>query len=290
MTFSTFLGIENLTVKVGDNVILKKFFLNINKGEVHVLLGPNGAGKTTLIKTILGFRRCKVLEGKIIFKDIDITDLPPNERVKLGIGVLFQRPPEINGVKLSKLLNVCGHTQNSIENGGKTVQYDLQCSDDLNPDLQELANRLHFSQQYLNRDVNVGFSGGEVKRSEILQMMALKPDLLLFDEPDSGVDVENVELIAKIMRELLDRDKIPSLQEKSGLIITHLGYILKFLGHITRAHILFDGAISCSGDPTRIIASVMKNGFEGCRQCLSCLDNVNIEPNPDGSVNIDFGL
>ena len=129
-------------------------------------------------------------------------------------------------------------------------------------------------ESYLMRDVNVGFSGGEVKRSEILQMMVMKPDLLLFDEPDSGVDVENVELIASVMRELLDQDKVPSKQKKAGLIITHLGYILRFLGHITRAHVLINGNIQCSGDPTQILNSIMKNGFEGCKILSLVTDTV----------------
>lgn len=276
----SFLRIEDLSVEVEGTRILNKFSLNIAKGEVHVLLGPNGAGKTTLIKTLLGFKTYKVVEGRIYFKDVDITHLPTDERVNMGIGVLFQHPPAINGVKLSKLLTVCDQNRKkAIYSENSNV-----CSDDLPSRLEQLGNRLNFTEKYLNRDVNVGFSGGEIKRSEIMQMMVLEPELLLFDEPDSGVDVENVELIAKIMRELLDRDKIPSQQEKSGLIITHLGYILKFLGHITRAHVIMDGKISCSGDPSRIIQAVMKNGFDGCRQCLACLDDTKTP------MKVDFTL
>ena len=276
------LRIENLSVKVADTLILNNFSLSIAKGEVHVLLGPNGAGKTTLIKTLLGFKNYKVVQGKIWFKGVDITDLPTHERVQMGLGVLFQHPPAINGVKLSKLLTVCG--QKRAENGKKEGE-DV-CYDGLDENMQHLADRLKFSDQYLNRDVNVGFSGGEVKRSEIMQMMLLQPELLLFDEPDSGVDVENVELIAGIMRELLDRDKIPSHQEKSGLIITHLGYILKFLGHITRAHIMMDGSVSCSGNPTQIINAIMKNGFEGCKQCMACSGEIE----PSEKVELNFQL
>jgi len=261
------LRIENLTVRVGNRKILKDFFLNIDKGEVHVLLGPNGAGKTTLIKTILGFKKYHVESGKIYFKGEDITDLPISERVSKGIGVLFQHPPEINGVKLSKLLSVCDQKRGDVREIPKDA-----CDSELDDYMNNLASRLKFSKSYLDRDVNTGFSGGEVKRSEILQMMVMQPDFLLFDEPDSGVDVENVELIASVMRELLDRDKVPSKQEKSGLIITHLGYILKFLGHITRAHIVMDGKILCSGNPKQIINAVMKNGFEKCRECISCID------------------
>ena len=261
------LRIENLTVKVGDKIILKDFSLNIDKGEVHVLLGPNGAGKTTLIKSILGYKNYKVVSGKIYFKGEDITDLTIDERVKKGIGVLFQHPPEINGVKLRKLLNTCEQKHNKSTS---TEEGNGVCTDGFDEKIDKLATRLNFNEEYLNRDVNVGFSGGEVKRSEILQMMILEPEFLCFDEPDSGVDVENVELIAEIMRELLDRNKIPSKQEKAGLIITHLGYILKFLGHITRAHIIIDGQIHCSGDPSVIMNSVMKNGFEGCKSCVEC--------------------
>nr|QEE15062.1 putative branched-chain amino acid transport ATP-binding protein LivG [Candidatus Prometheoarchaeum syntrophicum] len=264
------LRIENLTVRVEDRQILKDFNLNINKGEVHVLLGPNGAGKTTLIKAILGYKNYIIESGKIYFKGKDITNLSISERVSQGIGVLFQRPPEINGVKLSKLLSVCDQKRNSFIH--KTSEN--ACDSDLDDYMNNLTKRVKFSDHFLERDVNTGFSGGEVKRSEILQMMVMQPDLLLFDEPDSGVDVENVELIASVMRELLDRDKVPSKQEKSGLIITHLGYILKFLGHITRAHILMHGKILCSGNPKQIINAVMKNGFEKCKECISCIDPI----------------
>ncbi len=263
------LRIENLTVRVDNHQILKDFDLNINKGEVHVLLGPNGAGKTTLIKSILGFKKYVVESGKIYFKGEDITNLSISERVSKGIGVLFQHPPEINGVKLSKLLTVCDQKRNMFTK--ETTEN--ACDSDLDEYMDSLAQRLKFSKDYLERDVNTGISGGEIKRSEILQMMVMQPEFLLFDEPDSGVDVENVEIIASIMRELLDRDKVPSKQEKSGLIITHLGYILKFLGHITRAHIVMDGKILCSGNPKQIINGVMKNGFEKCRECISCIDS-----------------
>lgn len=259
------LRVQDLTVSVGDRKILENFNLNIDSGEVHVLLGPNGAGKTTLIKSLLGMKGFNIEKGKILFKGQDITNLPTNERIQKGIGVLFQSPPAINGVKLHRLLTVCGQKRAKVLGQSVTA-----CEDGIDPKLIDLGKRLKLSESYLNRDVNVGFSGGEVKRSEILQMMVLQPDLLFFDEPDSGVDVENVELIAGIMRELLDRDKIPSQQKKSGLIITHLGYILKFLGHITRAHVMMNGKIQCSGNPNQIIASVMKSGFDGCKNCLAC--------------------
>jgi Fe-S cluster assembly ATP-binding protein len=277
------LRIEHLTVQVGDSKILEDFSLSIAPGEVHVLLGPNGAGKTTLIKTLLGFRNYHVLSGKIYFKGEDITNLPTNERIARGLGVLFQTPPAINGVKLYKLLNVCGQKRSEQLNGKTETNV---CVDELTPELEKLGERLKFPKKFLRRDVNVGFSGGEIKRSEIMQMMVMQPEMLLFDEPDSGVDVENVELIAQVMRELLDRDKIPSKQTKSGLIITHLGYILKFLGHITRAHIMIGGKIQCSGDPDQIIRAVMKNGFEGCKNCLACTDEQHVSASIGGEFSL----
>jgi len=119
---------------------------------------------------------------------------------------------------------------------------------------------------FLERDVNLGFSGGEVKRSEILQLLAQEPDFIMFDEPDSGVDIENVELLAEEINTLLDKGKKPGLREKSGLLITHLGYILNFVAADT-AHVLMDGKIACSGNPAEIIEDIRKEGFHGCVEC-----------------------
>ena len=112
-----------------------------------------------------------------------------------------------------------------------------------------MAEKLKFNNQFLERDVNLGFSGGEVKRSDII-ILSQQPDFIMFDEPDSGVDIENVELLAEEINLLLDKDKKPGLRERSGLLITHLGYILNFVGANT-AHVLMDGKIACSGDPTK---------------------------------------
>jgi Fe-S cluster assembly ATP-binding protein len=142
--------------------------------------------------------------------------------------------------------------------------------DDLNPRMQELAKQLKFSDEFLDRDVNLGFSGGEVKRSEILQLLAQMPDFTMFDEPDSGVDIENVELLASEIGTLLDKDKPQGSRKRSGLLITHLGYILNFVS-ADKAHVLIDGVISCSGNPTEILEDIRKNGFNGCVECAQCL-------------------
>ena len=249
------LEIENLAVEVGGKRVLKDINLSIAKGETHVLLGPNGAGKSTLFLTILGFPQYNVVNGTIKFKGQDITNLSTAERVQLGIGVSFQTPPSIRGVSVRDLLKIESHQD---------------MDDELNPRMKELANQLKFSDEFLDRDVNFGFSGGEVKRSEILQLLAQMPDFTMFDEPDSGVDIENVELIASEIGTLLDKDKPQRNRVRSGLLITHLGYILNFVS-ADKAHVLMDGKISCSGNPTEILEDIRKNGFNGCVECAQCL-------------------
>lgn len=249
------LEIENLAVEVGGKRVLKDINLSIDEGETHVLLGPNGAGKSTLFLTILGFPQYKVVNGTIKFKGQDITGLTTAERVQLGIGVSFQSPPSIRGVSVRDLLKIESHQD---------------MDEELNPRMQELASQLKFSDEFLDRDVNFGFSGGEVKRSEILQLLAQMPDFTMFDEPDSGVDIENVELLASEIGTLLDKDKKQRLRKRSGLLITHLGYILNFVS-ADKAHVLMNGVISCSGNPSDILEDIRKNGFNGCVECAKCL-------------------
>jgi Fe-S cluster assembly ATP-binding protein len=249
------LEIENLVVNVAGKRVLKGVNLSIEEGETHVLLGPNGAGKSTLFLTILGFPQYEVVEGSIKFKGQEITGLTTAERVQLGIGVSFQTPPSIRGVSVRDLLKIESHQD---------------VSEELNPRMKELADQLKFSDEFLDRDVNLGFSGGEVKRSEILQLLAQMPDFTMFDEPDSGVDIENVELLASEIGTLLDKDKPQRSRKRSGLLITHLGYILNFVS-ADKAHVLIDGVISCSGNPSEILEDIRKNGFNGCVECAQCL-------------------
>ncbi|MCH3913721.1 MAG: ATP-binding cassette domain-containing protein [Acidaminococcaceae bacterium] len=169
------LKIEHLSVEAEGREILHDINLHIRPGEVHVLFGPNGTGKSTLISTIMGFGQYKITAGKIYFKGEDITHMPIFDRAKLGIGVMIQRPPTIKGLSLRQMVNLCGDTKEETEMMAKWMRLD------------------HF----LDRSVNEGFSGGEIKRSELLQLMAQKPDLLLLDEPESGVDVENIALVGR---------------------------------------------------------------------------------------------
>jgi Fe-S cluster assembly ATP-binding protein len=154
------LQIEELKVEVGGKPILKNVNMEIPKGETHVLFGPNGSGKTSLMMTLMGFSGYKVTHGKITFKGEDITYMPIHERARLGIGVSFQRPPTISGLKTRNIVEICG--------GNRSV------------DVEGLARQLNFT-DFLDRDVNHNFSGGEIKRSELLQLMAQQPDLVLLD-------------------------------------------------------------------------------------------------------------
>lgn len=248
------LEIKDLAVEVAGKRVLKNINLSIDEGETHVLLGPNGAGKSTLFLTILGFPQYKVVNGSIKFKGQEITNLTTAERVHLGLGVSFQNPPSIRGVSVKDLLKIISNQD---------------MDEELNSRMKELSDQLKFNDEFLDRDVNYGFSGGEVKRSEILQLLAQMPDFTMFDEPDSGVDIENVELIASEIRTLLDKDKKQINKKRSGLLITHLGYILNFV-NADKAHVLIEGVISCSGNPNEIIEEIRKNGFSGCVECAKC--------------------
>ena len=265
------LEIRDLAVEVAGKLILKGINLHIGEGEVHALLGPNGSGKTSLIMAILGFPEYKVVRGSIKFKGVELTSLTTDERVRLGIGVAFQRPPEIRGVKLADMLILCKKTRQKKR--GETGETKAVEGELLDEDVLNAVKRLKFSEDFLRRDVNLGFSGGEAKRAEILQLLIQDPDFFLFDEPDSGVDIENVELIGEVINEMLQRGKKPSQRRKSALIITHTGFIFNYV-KADRAHVLLDGKIACSGMPDEIIRQIMEEGFEKCvRECLLTKEN-----------------
>ncbi len=239
------LEIHNLHVEVGGREVLHGVSLTIQDGQTHVLLGPNGSGKTTLLRTIMGFASSKVTEGTILFNGIDVTNKPVHERAKLGMGIMFQRPPTISGLKL-----------------GKFIAATTRIGDEPIP---ALAEKLHMT-QFLDRDVNAGFSGGEIKRSEILQLTVQNPSFVMLDEPESGVDVENMALLGKAAASLLEKDVHMISRTKSGLIITHTGYILDYI-EADVGHVLIDGYLRCSGNPREILKSVKTSGY---RECIVC--------------------
>jgi len=246
------LEIEDLHVSVDGRGILHGLNLTLKPGETHVIFGPNGSGKTTLLMSIMGFPRYKVTQGRILFKGQDVTALPVDGRARLGIGISFQRPPVVRGVKTHDMVAACFRDKRPYEQKGAEVTQ-----------LAERANLLGF----LERDINHGFSGGEIKRSEMLQLLAQNPDLALLDEPESGVDLENIALIGQLINELLDETHPACQQAHSGLIITHTGHILDYVNART-GYVLCAGMIMCEGDPRDILNSIKEKGYQECVACL----------------------
>ena len=240
------LEVEGLTVAVEGKEIIHDISLNVDVGETLVLFGPNGSGKTTLLMAMMGFPRYRVTKGRIVFGGQDITHLPVDERARLGMGILFQRPPVVCGVKTKEMVKACL--------GSKEDGYVIE----------QMAQRLNLV-ELLDREVNYGFSGGEVKRSELLQLMAQGPELILLDEPDSGVDLVNISLVGEMINELLQKDRMRT-RTASGLIITHTGHILDYV-NTDRACVLLNGQIWCRGNPREILASIKSHGYEGCAVC-----------------------
>jgi Fe-S cluster assembly ATP-binding protein len=240
------LEVENLSVKVGQKQIIEDISFTVDIGETLVLFGPNGGGKTTLLMALMGFPRYEINGGRIIYKGEDITHMSVDERSKKGIGLLFQRPPVVRGVKLKDMVKACIGDKKDA------------------PSVEELAQKSNMT-EFLDREVNYGFSGGEVKRSELLQLLAQDPELVLLDEPDSGVDLVNIVLVGNMINELLHKDKVRS-RTSSGLIITHTGHILDYV-EVDRACVLLNGGIWCRGNPKEILSSIKSHGYEGCATC-----------------------
>jgi Fe-S cluster assembly ATP-binding protein len=244
------LEINHLTVSVHGRIILRHVDMNVSRGETVALFGPNGSGKTSLLYTIMGIPGYKVETGTITFKGEDITELSIDKRAQRGIGMDFQRPPAVRGVKLKDMLRMC------MDNRG-----DLD-EEIINGYIQKL-NLAEFKE----RDINLGFSGGEIKRSELVQLFAQNPDFIMFDEPDSGVDLVSIHLVGRVINELLEKDIMASKRVKSGLIISHAGHILDYV-NADRAFVLLDGTLYCSGNPRDILDDIRDKGYEGCITCL----------------------
>ncbi len=247
--------IEELKVEVDGNPILKNINMEIPAGETHILFGPNGSGKTTLMKTLMGFTGYEVAHGKITFKGEDITHMSIHDRARMGLGMMFQRPPSIPGLKTRHLVDLCDRN-------------DVQ-------DRDLLARRLNMS-AFLDRDVNHHLSGGEIKRSELLQLQAQQPDLVMLDEPESGVDLENIELIGDQINHLLgrtiscpgeaSRKEILGRRSKSALVISHTGHILDYIT-ADKGRVLYDGVLCFTRNAREILKWIRKHGYEECARC-----------------------
>ncbi|MBR4199996.1 MAG: Fe-S cluster assembly ATPase SufC [Oscillospiraceae bacterium] len=244
MKHMALLTIENLSVEIEDKELLHGVSMEVGSGETHVLMGPNGAGKSTLGFTVMGSPEYKVTGGKILFDGADITEETPDQRAGRGIFLSFQNPVEIPGITLSDFL------RSALEQvtGQRIRLWDYK------KQLKAAMDVLQMDAGYADRDLNVGFSGGEKKKAEILQLLMLKPKLAILDETDSGLDVDAVRTVSA---------GIAAYREQCGgslLIITHNTKILEAL-QIDRAHIIADGRIVKEGG-AELVAEINRHGFE----------------------------
>lgn len=238
------LEIKDLHVRVEDKEILHGVDLTVGADETHVLMGPNGTGKSTLGYAITGNPAYSVTAGSILFDGEDITALPVNERAKKGIFLSFQNPLEVPGVSLRNFI------RNAVEqrSGSRIKLWTFK------KELEKAMEVLQMDPSYGDRDLNVGFSGGEKKKAEILQLLMLKPSLAILDETDSGLDVDAVRTVSKGVEEY-QKDKKGAL-----LIITHSTRILESL-HVDKTHVLVNGKIVASGDAS-LVDEINEHGFE----------------------------
>ncbi len=238
-----YLTVNELSASAGDKPILSNINLTILPGEVHVLLGPNGAGKSTLGNVILGNPAYQVTSGRIEMEGSDITGLTPDQRAKAGLYLSFQNPIEVPGLTLFSFIR----TAKELIYGQKERLWPFRKS------LEKQMEILNMDPSYLDRDLNVGFSGGEKKKAEILQLLALNPKLAILDETDSGLDVDAVKTVSAGIHTLM-QDKSHAL-----LIITHSTRILQSLT-VDYVHILINGKIVKNGDAS-LIAEIERHGF-----------------------------
>ncbi len=237
------LEIKDLYVNAGEKEILKGINLKINKGEIHVIMGPNGSGKTTTANAILNNPSYKKSKGSIIFDKEDITNLKTDEIARKGIFMSFQLPEEIPGVSVTNFLK---YAKNKITN--KPVKI-FEFKDEVKKYMDELK----MNPKNMDRSLNVGFSGGEKKKNEILQMLVLNPKLAILDETDSGLDVDAIKTVSKGIEMFKN-------EENSVLIITHNTKILHSLKP-DYVHVLIDGKIVKTGDAS-LAKEIEENGYE----------------------------
>ena len=240
------LRIENLTVKAVDDgkIILNNFNLEIKSGEIHAIMGPNGTGKSTLTKVIMGDKSYKIVKGKIYYNDKVINKMPVNERAKLGIFLGMQMPMAIEGVSNADFLRSALRAKEG--DNFKLLSFVKE--------LDKLIHKLHMDPEMINRGVNDGFSGGERKKNEILQMYVLKPDLVLLDEIDSGLDVDSLKIVGESVMDYF-QDKKPAI-----LVVTHYQRLLDYIKP-DYVHIMNSGKIVKSGDAS-LALEIEKQGYE----------------------------
>jgi Fe-S cluster assembly ATP-binding protein len=241
------LKIENLQVEIDGQEIVKGLDLEVNEGEIHAIMGPNGSGKSTLANVLMGHPRYEVTGGSITFRDEDVFELEADERAKLGMFLAFQYPSEVPGVSVANFLRTA---VNSVR------------EEDLSPMdmyrlIQEKMKIMQMDPKFAERYLNEGFSGGEKKRNEILQMLMLEPKLAIMDETDSGLDIDALQVVAKGVNELRG-------PEFSAVIITHYQRILRYI-EPDHVHVMLDGRLVTSGGKD-LALELEDKGYEWVRQ------------------------
>lgn len=241
------LKIQNLEVQIDNTVIIKDLNLSINSGEIHAIMGKNGSGKSTLAKVIAGHPQYKVTKGEIIFRDKNITCLPPEERSHNGIFLAFQYPIEIPGVSNSDFLRTAYNAKKTFQ--GKNEVDPLSFLEIINRKIQNIE----MNPRFLDRNVNEGFSGGEKKKNEILQMSLLDSKLSLLDETDSGLDIDALKIISNTINDLKN-------ENNSIVLITHYQRLLEYIKP-DYVHIMKEGNIVHTGD-FNIVEQLEKYGYQ----------------------------
>ncbi len=238
------LAIKNLSVNVEEKAILHNIDLNIAAGETHVLMGPNGAGKSTLGYALMGNPKYSVTSGQILFEGEDITSLAVDKRAKAGIFLSFQNPLEVPGLALGNFLKTALEQRRGVH----IRPWDFR------KELRQAMELLQMDPAYAERDLNAGFSGGEKKKAEILQLLLLDPKLAILDETDSGLDVDAVKTVSQGVNVFQQR------HNGALLIITHNTKILESL-HVDHTHIIAGGRLLKSGGP-ELVEEIIADGFE----------------------------
>jgi Fe-S cluster assembly ATP-binding protein len=246
------LEIRNLHVQAGDKQILKGLDLTVSKGEIHALMGPNGSGKSTLANVIMGHPNLEVTEGQILFKGEDITEAEPDERARMGLFMAFQYPVAIPGVTIAKYLRM-------VLNAHRDARGQSEVSlKDFRKQVEEAMELTKVPREFSSRYLNDGFSGGEKKRLEILQLALQQPELAILDETDSGLDIDALNVVAHGV------NTVARGSEMGVLIITHYQRILHLV-EPTRVSIMLDGRIVKQGGP-ELVEQLEAKGYAWIRE------------------------
>jgi Fe-S cluster assembly ATP-binding protein len=241
------LKIENLHAQIDGNEILKGLSLEVGKGEIHAIMGPNGSGKSTLSNVLMGHPRYEVTEGSVTFEGQDVLELEPDERARLGMFLAFQYPSEVPGVSVANFMRTAVNSVREKELPPMEM-YKL---------LQEKMRIMQMDPRFAERYLNEGFSGGEKKRNEILQMLMLDPRLAIMDETDSGLDIDALQVVARGVNEIRG-------PEFSAVIITHYQRILRYI-EPDHVHVMLDGLIVTSGGK-ELAEELEDKGYDWVRQ------------------------